>query len=426
MLKYNEMSKEQLTEEFNKVKAEHDKFKKMSLKLDISRGKSSKEQTNLSTPILKIIDDENELIASNGVDTANYGGVDGLPEMKEIYAKMLGVDPSLVIIGGNSSLNMMFDTITRDMMFGVLNMYVPWNKLDKVKFLCPAPGYDRHYAICELFGIEMLPIAMTDDGPDMDEIEALTAEDNSIKGIWCVPMYSNPSGITYSDEVVRRLANMKTAAEDFRIFWDNAYCVHHLVDNPKPLLNIMDECVAAQNPDRVYIFSSMSKVTFPGAAIAAMAASERNIKHIKKLLSIQTIGPNKINQLRHAKFLKNIDNLKVHMNKNREIVAPKFSLVLKKLDENLSMLNIANYSRPQGGYFISFNGHEGTAKRIVALCLEAGVILTPAGVTFPYGHDPKDENIRIAPTFPPISELDAAMDLFCICVKYATLELLLK
>lgn len=401
------------------AKKRYEMFKSQNLNLDMSRGKPCKEQLCLSDGLLNCLDSYK---AKDGTDCRNYGGVDGIPEAKELFSQMLAVSKNEIIIGGNSSLNMMYDAIARAMFFGVYGGKKPWAKIDKVKFLCPSPGYDRHFAICELFGIEMITIEMKKDGPDIDAIEKLVAEDENIKGIWCVPMYSNPDGITYSDEVVERLASMKTKAEDFRIFWDNAYCVHHLSEEHDNLKNILEACKAAGNADRVYIFSSTSKITFPGAGVAMMAASENNINLAKKHLSIQTIGPDKLNQLRHVVFLKDMEGIKSHMKKHAEILKPKFDAVTDILEKELSGLDIAYWNKPKGGYFISLYTLPGCAREVGEMALKAGVTLTKVGATYPYGVDPLDRNIRIAPTFPPVDELKKAIEIVALCIKIVTLN----
>jgi DNA-binding transcriptional MocR family regulator len=378
--------------------------------LDMSRGKPGADVVSLSNGILDL--PGKGFTAADGLDCRNYGVLDGIPEAKSLFAPLLGVSPDETIIGGNSSLQMMYDTITRAMLFGVSEESEPWCR-SKIKFLCPAPGYDRHFAICESLGIEMITVPMNENGPDMDTVERLAAEDNSIKGMWCVPIYSNPTGITYSDETVRRLANMP-AADDFRIFWDCAYIVHHLCDNHDSLLNIK----AAGNPDRAYMFASTSKITFPGAGLAIMGSSEKNITFAKKQISCQTIGSDKINQLRHVQFFHDFDGITAHMKSIQAILRPKFEAVLDILTRELSP-DLGRWHSPKGGYFISFDGNPGTAKRTVRICREAGVIMTGAGATFPYGIDPDDSNIRIAPTFPPLDELKAAMEVFCRSVRSA-------
>ena len=365
--------------------------------------------------------------AADGSDLRNYGVLDGLPEAKELMASMLEDDPANIIVFGNSSLNIMYDTIARLWMFGTQGS-TPWCKLDSVKFICPVPGYDRHFGVTQEFGIEMIPVPMNEDGPDMDAVEKLAAEDASVKGIWCVPKYSNPGGVTYSDEVVRRLASMKTAAEDFRIMWDNAYTVHHLSADPAQqdqLLDIAKACAEAGTTERYYKFASTSKVTLPGAGIAAMAASPANIAEVKKRMGVQTIGHDKINQMRHVLFLKDAQGIAEHMAKHAAIIAPKFELVLSKLESGLTECGVGTWTKPRGGYFVSFDAAEGTAKRVVALAKEAGVTMTGAGATWPYKNDPQDSNIRIAPTLPPLEELDQALDVFVVCVKLAAVEKLL-
>ena len=391
----------------------------------MARGKPSPAQLDLSAPLFDILSYD-DYKAADGTDVRNYGVMDGLPEAKEIFADFLGMEPVNIIIGGSASLNLMWDVATRAMLKGVLPDYTPWCKLDSVKFLCPSPGYDRHFTICQTLGIEMIPVPMLDDGPDMDVVENLVAADASIKGIWCVPMYSNPEGVTYSDTVVRRLAAMPTAAADFRIFWDNAYGVHHLdMEDHDHLLNVYQACQAAGNPDRVYIFASTSKITFAGAGISAMAASPVNIAYQKKLLNAQTISYDKVNQLRHVRFLKNFDGLMALMAEHAKIMKPKFDLVNQMLERELGGLGCATWKHPKGGYFVSVDVMDGCAKRVVALCKEAGVVLTGAGATFPYGKDPRDRNIRLAPSYPGLDELEKSMELFCLAVKLAAVEKLL-
>lgn len=408
-----------IKETLNELETKYNEYKAMGLNLDMSRGKPCSEQLDLSMFVLSNIKDKDDCIV-NGVDYRNYSILDGIPEMKKLFSELLEVSPQEVIVGGNSSLNMMHDSIVRAMLIGNVDGDKPWSKLERVKFLCPSPGYDRHFAICEHLGIEMIIIDMTPEGPDIDTIEKLVAEDNSIRGMWCVPKYSNPDGITYSDEICKRLASMKTAAPDFRIFWDNAYVVHHLTDKPDKLLNILDECKKAGNSNRPFLFTSTSKITFPGAGVAAMAASLENINFIKKSLSIQTIGPDKLNQARHAKAFPSILHIHEHMKKQAAIIKPKFDMVLNTFEREFGDFSIASWNKPNGGYFISFNTMDGCAKDAVALAKEAGVTITPAGATFPYGKDPRDRNIRIAPTYPSIDELQKAIEIFCVCVKIAT------
>ncbi len=403
----------------------YESFKSENLKLDMSRGKPCSEQLDISMDILNFPSSKDSCKAADGTDCRNYGGVDGLPEVKELFAEMLEVSAKEVIVGGNSSLNIMHDTIARAMLFGVYGSDMPWGKLPKVKFLCPSPGYDRHFGLCELFGIEMIIVDMKEDGPDMDAVEQLVANDDSIKGIWCVPKYSNPDGITYSDAVVNRFASMKTKAKDFRIFWDNAYAVHHLSDKPDELKNILTACKEAGNPDRVFIFTSTSKISFPGAGIAAMAASENNVNLIKKHLTMQTIGPDKINQLRHIQYFKNMEGINAQMKKHADILKPKFDIVLDYFERELGGKEIAWWNKPNGGYFVSLNTMEGCAKEVYDMAGAAGVTLTKVGATFPYGKDPKDRNIRIAPTFPTLEELKKAIEIICICVQLVSAKKIL-
>lgn len=423
---YREKTKEELQSLKTELSEQYRAFQEKGLKLDMSRGKPSPAQLDLSMGLMDVLKSTDTLKASDGADCRNYGVLDGIPEAKSLFGEMLGVKPSEIIIGGNSSLNMMYDTVARALLHGVLGSERAWSKYDTVKFLCPSPGYDRHFAICEHFGIEMITIDMQEDGPDMDKIEALVSADPSIKGIWCVPMYSNPDGTVYSDTTVRRFARLRPAAKDFRIFWDNAYCVHHLCDEHPTLLNILDECKATGNVDMVYIFASTAKVSFAGAGIAMMAASEANIAAIKKQLTIQTIGSDKLNQLRHVKYFRDMNGINAHMLLHRASIAPKFEAVLHTLEEELSTLELASWTKPKGGYFISLDTMDGCAKRVVTLCKEAGVVLTPAGATYPYGKDPRDRNIRIAPTYPPVAELLLAAQLLCLCIKLVSVERLLS
>lgn len=416
-------------EELNGVKADleeqYRKFKEQGLKLNMARGKPGAEQLNLSMKMLDILNSSSDIYASTGDDCRNYGMPEGLPELRKLFAEMMDVDDRNIIIGGNSSLNMMFDTISCAMTHGFAGCE-PWSKQGHIKFLCPAPGYDRHFAITEYFGMKLITVPMLPTGPDMDVVEKLVSEDASIKGIWCVPKYSNPTGITFSDETVRRFAKLKPAAKDFRIFWDNAYCVHDLSDEPDTLLSLWDECKKAGNEDLPIFFTSTNKITFPGAGVAAMAASENNLAVLNKHRSFQTIGADKLNQLRHLYFLKDMDGVKAQMKRHRAIIEPKFKAVLDKLEKELGGKGVATWMNPKGGYFISVDVMKGCAKRVVSLCKEAGVVLTGAGATFPYGKDPDDSNIRVAPTYPPVEELEQAMDLFCICVQLAAVEKLLK
>ena len=426
MTSYQEMSKEQLLQEKTALEAEYAKIKEMGLSLDMSRGKPAAEQLDLSMGILDTVDAKSVVKSENGTDLRNYGVLDGIPEVKKLIGDMVGAKPENVIVYGNSSLNIMYDQIARAEIFGICGN-TPWCKLDKVKFLCPVPGYDRHFAITEEFGIEMINIPMTEDGPDMDMVEQYVNNDVAVKGIWCVPKYSNPQGVVYSDETVRRFANLKPAAADFRIFWDNAYVVHHLYeDNQAQILNILDECEKAGNPDIVFQFCSTSKVSFPGAGIAAISASAANIADIKKRLTIQTIGHDKINQLRHVKFFKDQKGVQEHMMKQAAIIRPKFEMVEEMFTEEITSRGIGTWMHPLGGYFISFEALEGCAKKIVEKCKEAGVVLTGAGSPYPYKKDPKDSVIRIAPTYPSMDELKEAVKVFTVVVRLVSVDKLLE
>ncbi len=426
MKPYREMSRDELLQLKAELEKRYQEAQAENLHLDMSRGKPSVEQLDISMEMMDVLNSEADLKDSEGVDCRNYGVLDGVKEAKELLGQMSEVSPDKIIIYGNSSLNVMYDTVARAMTHGIMG-HTPWAKLDQVKFLCPVPGYDRHFAITEYFGIEMIQVPMTPEGPDMDQVEKLVSSDPAVKGIWCVPKYSNPQGITYSDETVRRFAHLKPAAEDFRIFWDNAYCVHHLYEDQQDfLLEILDECEKAGNPDLVYKFCSTSKISFPGSGVACIATSPNNLKDIKKQLTIQTIGHDKVNQLRHVRFFKDIDGIHAHMRKHAAIMRPKFEAVLETFERELAGLEIGSWIRPRGGYFISFDAMEGCAKAIVAKCKAAGVVMTGAGATYPYGKDPKDSNIRIAPSFPTREELATATDLFVLCVKLASVEKLLE
>ena len=422
MNSYLKMTKEELKTEFEKVKKEYAHLTTLGLHLDMSRGKPGADQMDLSKRIFDLVGNDLGFKNKDGVDCRNYGGLDGLVELKELFAGILGLLPSQIIVGGNSSLNMMYDTIAQAMTHGLGGE--PWMKQGDIKFICPVPGYDRHFAITEHFGIKMIAVPNTAEGPDMDKIEELI-KDPSVKGMWCVPKYSNPEGITYSDETVKRLAAMKPAAKDFRIFWDNAYVIHDLYDEGDKLLNIYDECVKAGNPDLVIMFTSTSKITFPGAGVAAQAASPNNVEMLKSRMQFQTIGPDKLNQLRHARMFRSVNDVKEHMKEHAAILRPKFESVLKELDKELSGLEIASWNRPKGGYFISLNVMNGCAKRVEELCAGAGMILTKVGATYPYGLDENDSNIRIAPSFPPVEEIKKASVVLCVSVRYAVLEKLL-
>lgn len=428
MKTYQELSKEELLSLKAQLEKDFEDAKGKGLKLDMSRGKPSVAQLDMGMDIFDVLNSGSDLTSMEGVDVRNYGVLDGILEAKNLMADIMGVTAEHVIVYGNASLNVMFDAVSSAVTHGVMGN-TPWCKLDKVKFLCPVPGYDRHFAITQHFGIEMINVPMTPQGPDMDMVEKLVSQDESVKGIWCVPKYSNPQGYTYSDETVRRFANLKPAAKDFRIFWDNAYSVHHLYDEEERqdrILEILSECEKAGNPDMVYEFASTSKISFSGAGVAAIATSKGNLEYIKKALAIQTIGHDKINQLRHVRYFKNFDGVKAHMRKHAALMRPKFEAILDVLERELDGTGIGQWTKPNGGYFISFEAMEGCAKAIAAKCKEAGVTLTGAGATYPYGKDPKDSNIRIAPTYPAPDELALATDVFVLCVKLVSIEKLLE
>ena len=425
MKPYAEMTKEELQELRKQLSTKYREYQGKDLRLDMSRGKPSVDQLDLSMGMMDVLSSDDDLTCEDGTDCRNYGVLDGIKEAKELLGDMMEVHPDQIIIYGNSSLNVMYDTVSRSMTQGVMGN-TPWCKLDKVKFLCPVPGYDRHFAITEYFGIEMINVPMTPTGPDMDIVEELIANDDSIKGIWCVPKYSNPQGISYSDETVRRFARLKPAAPDFRIYWDNAYTIHHLYDHDQDhLIEILAECKRAGNPDLVYKFASTSKVSFPSSGIAAIACSQNNLVDIKKQLKIQTIGHDKVNQLRHVRFFGDIHGMVEHMRKHADIMRPKFEAVIEILERELGGLGIGSWTSPKGGYFISFDSLDGCAKSIVGRCKKAGLIMTGAGATYPYGKDPHDSNIRIAPSYPPLSDLILAMELFALCVKIVSIDKLL-
>ena len=426
MTAYKDRSREELLQEKELLEAKFQEIKGKGLKLDMSRGKPSEAQLNLSMGMMDVLNSTTDLRCSVGVDCRNYGVLDGIPEAKELLADMTEVSPDNIIIYGNSSLNVMYDTVARSMTHGVCGS-TPWCKLDEVKFLCPVPGYDRHFAITEYFGIKMINIPMTESGPDMDLVEQYVNNDPSVKGIWCVPKYSNPQGITYSDETVLRFARLKPAAEDFRIYWDNAYGIHHLYEDKQDnLIEILMACKQEGNPDMVFKFCSTSKVSFPGSGVAAIGASKRNIDFIKQQMTIQTIGHDKLNQLRHVRFFKDIHGMVLHMRKHADILRPKFETVLNGLKNELGGLEIGSWLEPRGGYFISFDALPGCAKAIVAKAKEAGLVMTPAGATFPYGKDPQDSNIRIAPSYPTPEELAVAVELFVLCVKLVSSDKILE
>ena len=425
-MQYNDMSKEELLALKESLNKEYAEAKAKGLALDMSRGKPSAKQLDVSLGLLDTINSSSDLKALDGTDCRNYGVLDGIPEAKKLMADMMGTTPDHVIVYGNASLNIMYDQISRAYTHGILGN-TPWCKLDKVKFLCPVPGYDRHFAITERFGIEMINIPMSESGPDMGMVEEYVSKDASVKGIWCVPKYSNPQGYTYSEETVKRMAALKPAAEDFRIFWDNAYVIHDLYDDNKDeIADIISECEKAGNPDMVFEFASTSKVSFPGSGIAALATSANNIADIKKQLTIQTIGHDKLNQLRHVRFFKDINGLKEHMRKHAEFMRPKFEAVESVFEEELGGLGIGSWLAPRGGYFISFDSMDGCAKAIVAKAKDAGLVMTGAGATFPYGKDPKDSNIRIAPSYPTVKELKLAAKIFVLSVKLVSIDKLLQ
>lgn len=421
MTEFAEMSKEELEQAKEAADKDYEELKSRNLSLDMSRGKPAPSQIDHANGMLKELTDYH---TKAGLDVRNYGVLDGIPEMKELFSELLGIKADHLIVGGNASLNLMFDAMMRLFVFGT-HGEKPWGQLEKIKFLCPSPGYDRHFTICETLGVEMIPVPMTKEGPDMDMVEELSANDESVKGIWCVPKYSNPQGICYSDETVDRLASMKTAAKDFRIFWDNAYGVHPVFEDVK-VKNILDACEEAGTKNRPYYFFSTSKITFPGAGVSLIASSDENIKEIKKVMGAQTIGYDKVNQLRHVRFFQNADGLRTHMQVLADCMKPKFETVLTYLKKELSGTGLAVWEEPKGGYFVSVDVYPGCAKEVVRLAKEAGVVLTGAGATYPYKKDPKDSNLRIAPTYPTVEELEQAMELFCVCVKKAGIQKLLE
>lgn len=424
-MKYSDMSVEELQALLAKLNQEYEEMKALGLTLDMSRGKPSSTQLDVSNDMMDVFNSESDFKTEDGIDCRNYGNLEGIPQARKLMGDLLGVPAENVYVCGNASLNIMYDCVARAMTFGIMGS-TPWCKLPKVKFLCPVPGYDRHFKITELFGIEMINIPMTSEGPDMNMIEKLVSSDSSIKGIWCVPKYSNPQGVVYSDETVRRFANLKPAAKDFRIFWDNAYIVHHIYDDSIEIPEILSECAKAGNPDLVYEFCSTSKITFAGGGISALATSVDNLNWIKKSLTIQTISYDKLNQLRHVRYFKDAQGIKAHMVKHADFLRPKFDAVLDIFDKELGDTGVAEWMKPMGGYFISVETMEGCAKAVVAKCKEAGVVLTGAGATFPYGIDPKDSNIRIAPSYPTPEELSQAAKLFALCVKLVSVTKLLE
>lgn len=424
-MRYAEMNRTMLQEELAKQKKLYEEYQVKNFQYDMTRGKPGADQLDLSLPMLDCLP-SHDVKAESGADYRNYGLTDGIPEAKKLMADLLGVEPSCVIVSGNSSLNIMYDIMAKYLLLGVAPGMTPWCQQGKIKFLCPAPGYDRHFAICEQFGMEMIPIEMKEDGPDMDEIERLVKTDASIKGMWSVPKYSNPTGVIYSDEVITRLASMECAAEDFRIFWDDAYTVHILEGEPVVQKNLILACAEAGHPDRTVAFTSTSKITFPGAGISAVASSREHIAYLCKLTGIQTIGPDKLNELRHVRFLKDYDGVVAHMKKHAALLKPKFDAVLNAFEEELGGLGILSWTKPQGGYFISIDTLDGCASRVVAMAKACGVAVTPAGSTYPCRKDPRDRNIRIAPSFPAIEDLSMAVKVLCVCVRICSLEKLME
>jgi len=425
MKSYQELSKEELLSLKAELEKAYAEKKEKGLKLDMSRGKPSVAQLDMGMDIFDVLNSQSDMTSMEGVDVRNYGVLDGLTEAKHMMADIMGVQAENVIVYGNASLNVMYDAVSSAMTHGVMGCR-PWCKLDRVKFLCPVPGYDRHFSITKHFGIEMVMIPMTPQGPDMDMVERYVETDASVKGIWCVPKYSNPQGISYSDDTVRRFARLKPAAKDFRIYWDNAYGVHHLYDRDQDhLIEILAECKRAGNPDLVYKFASTSKISFPGSGLAAIATSPNNMEDIKKQLTIQTIGHDKVNQLRHVRFFGDIHGMIEHMRLHADILRPKFEMVVNTLESELGGLGIGEWTNPKGGYFVSFDALDGCAKDIVARAKKAGVVMTGAGATYPYGKDPHDSNIRIAPTYPSLEDLRTAMEIFTLCVKLSSIDKLL-
>ncbi len=419
-MNYTAMDPQQLKDEHAKVLAQFEDLKSRGLKLNMARGKPGKAQLDMVSDILKVMV-EPEQCVSDGLDVRNYGELSGISAAKRLFAEILGCRPEQLFVGGNASLSLMYDTIAKAYTHGLLHSEKPWAKLDTVKWLCPAPGYDRHFAICQSFGMEMITIPMTADGPDMDEVEKYI-KDPAVKGMWCVPKYSNPEGVIYSDAVISRIAAMKPAAPDFLLMWDNAYCIHEFDGDFVPFADILSLCEKAGNPDMVFEYASTSKITLPGAGVAVFACSEANMEYMEKLLTIQVISYDKTNQLRHVLYLKDKANTLALMKRHAAIMKPKFDAVLAALEREIAPLGIAQWKKPKGGYFVSLDTKDGLAKRTLALCKEAGVVMTGAGATFPYGKDPHDRNIRIAPSLPPVAELEQAMEVFCTCLKLAALE----
>ena len=423
---FSEMSHEELKALIAAEQKKLDHWSDMDLTLDLTRGKPNQAQLDLSSGMLNIISDRGDCFSASGLDCRNYGILDGLPETKKLFSDLLDIPAKNILVLGNSSLNVMYDTIVRAMLFGVAGGHEPWCRQGRIKFICPSPGYDRHFTICREMGIEMVPVKMNDDGPDMNEVYNIACSDPSVKGMWCVPKFSNPEGITYSDEVVEKIAMMKPAAPDFRIFWDNAYVVHELYDENVPLANIFELAKQYGTEDNIFYFASTSKITFPGSGLAIMAASDKNLEQIRPIIATQTIGYDKINQMRHVKFFKNADGIRAHMRLHAAILRPKFELVENKFEENLGGLGIAHWTKPRGGYFISLYVNNGCARRVYQLARSVGVTLTTAGSTYPYGRDPYDANLRIAPSYPELDELSQAIEILCSCIKVACAEKILK
>ena len=423
---FSEMSHEELKALIAAEQKKLDHWSDMDLTLDLTRGKPNQAQLDLSSGMLNIISDRGDCFSASGLDCRNYGILDGLPETKKLFSDLLDIPSKNILVLGNSSLNVMYDTIVRAMLFGVAGGHEPWCRQGRIKFICPSPGYDRHFTICREMGIEMVPVKMNDDGPDMNEVYNIACSDPSVKGMWCVPKFSNPEGITYSDEVVEQIAMMKPAAPDFRIFWDNAYVVHELYDENVPLANIFELAKQYGTEDNIFYFASTSKITFPGSGLAIMAASDKNLEQIRPIIATQTIGYDKINQMRHVKFFKNADGIRAHMRLHAAILRPKFELVENKFEENLGGLGIAHWTKPRGGYFISLYVNNGCARRVYQLARSVGVTLTTAGSTYPYGRDPYDANLRIAPSYPELDELSQAIEILCSCIKVACAEKVLK
>ena len=420
MNKYENKSRAELSDELEDVRAQLAAWKAKGIDLDITRGKPSKDQLAISEGMLGVIHDSEGCRSEGGLDCRNYGVLDGIPEAKRLFSELLGIPEARLIVEGNSSLNIMFDTVARAMLFGVYGGKEPWCRQGKIKFLCPSPGYDRHFAICEAMGIEMIPVEMTPDGPDMDTVQKYVESDPSVKGIWCVPKFSNPEGYTYSDETVDRFAALRPAAPDFRIFWDNAYAVHEFCDETVPLKDIFKACEKYGTEDNVFFFASTSKITFPGSGVAIMAASENNIAQIKPILSAQTIGFDKINQMRHVKFFKDADGVRRHMKKHADLIRPRFEAVIAAFRANLT--GIAEWTEPRGGYFLDLAVPDGCARRVYELCADTGVKLTKVGASYPYGIDPRDRHLRIAPTYPSFEDLTSAIEVLCLCVRAAAIE----